>query len=178
MKDKTLVNSSGFDLYADTRELSLQLSAYMLWISEASKSFEEGYSLALKTLKSGKALEKFEAVVKRQGGDLSSLPVPKVKVEVRSPKKGFISAFNTEQIGMIGIKIKMGRNSLVDSIDPVAGFQLHKKIGDAVEPNEPIITLLGSRRDILEAVLSETLSTIIISENKVIPQQLIKKVII
>src|SRR5260370_27357040 len=54
---------------ADLRELSLQLSAWMLYLGERTKSVEEGRNLAETMIASGQAKQKFKQGLRLQGGD-------------------------------------------------------------------------------------------------------------
>src|ERR1700757_2179352 len=82
----------------DLRTLGLELSAWMFYLGERVKSVEDGRHLAEQMIASGKALERFRQCIRLQGGneriidDTSLLPMPKFRVEIFSPKSGFISA--------------------------------------------------------------------------------------
>src|SRR5215471_491485 len=49
---------------ADLRDLSLELSAWMFYLGERTKSVEEGRALAVETVRSGKALERFRECIR------------------------------------------------------------------------------------------------------------------
>src|SRR5229473_2698061 len=67
---------------ADLRELSLELSAWMFFLGERTKTLDEGRALAAEMITSGKALEKFRDCIRLQGGnprvidEPSLLPAP------------------------------------------------------------------------------------------------------
>lgn len=165
----------GEDIAPDTKELSLRLSALMLWMGGAAKSKDEAYLLALKTLQSGKAYEKFEELCRLHGGNLNQLPKAKNKLIVCANKSGFVEKMNTEKIGIVGIKIKAGRAITTDLIEATAGIEFHKKIADQVEKNEPLFTLYGADKSLLESAQQELLSTVTISLQKpMIPPLILK----
>lgn len=178
LKNKKLLSATGYDLYSDTRELSLELSAYMIMLGNKAKTIEEGRQLAKNALESGQAFTKFKEMCQIQGGDLSALPQAPQKFEILSPLAGYIKEFNTEKIGIAGIQIGAGRASFTDKIDPVAGFQLHKKIGDKVQKGEPLFTVYYSSKDKVINIEQTLLETIEWSENPIYPQNLIAKVLI
>jgi len=161
----------------DTKILSLKLAAKMLVLSGVSKNDEDAFSLAEKTLDSGKAYEKFEELCRLHGGRLSDLPKPKYKIDVLSSESGFIEKMQTEQIGVIGIKIKAGRAVATDVIEPTAGIEFHSKVGDPVQKGQPLFSLYGADRSKLEAVQSELYSTLVISKSNIPKPQLIWKVL-
>src|SRR5215468_2646086 len=82
----------------DLRDLSLDLSAWMFYLSERTASVEEGRRLAETMVSSGRALEKFQEGIALQGGDesviddYSILPMAKKRVDIVSVKAGFITA--------------------------------------------------------------------------------------
>src|SRR5258705_869869 len=84
----------------DLRDLSLDLSAWMFFLGERTKSLDEGRALANEMVTSGKALEKFRDCIRLQGGnprvidDPSLLPAPRSRLEVKSPSSGFIAGIN------------------------------------------------------------------------------------
>jgi pyrimidine-nucleoside phosphorylase len=158
--------AAGYDLYHDTRELSLWLSAHMIFMAGRTKSAQEGYELALDILNSGKALKKFEELCNIHGGNLSALPKPKVKASVSAENSGFVQAFNTEAIGVAGILIKAGRAQTTDIIAPTAGIEFHVKVGDAVQAGDIIYTLHGDDLAILNSAKPLLKSSVTMSLQK------------
>lgn len=133
-------NSKG---YADTRELSLVLSAEMLFLSGHTKSYEEGYKKATQVLESGKAFEKFEEICSVQGGDLSKIPKPTKYLDILATENGFVEHFDTKGIGYAGIILEAGRQKSSDKINPVAGIRVHKKVGDTVTKGDVLWTIMS-----------------------------------
>lgn len=177
MKNEKFIGRNGYDLYEDTRELSLQLSAHMLYLSGAAKTPEACYDLAVETLVSGKAMAKFEELCHIHGGDLSKLPRPKYEIPILAEKSGFIHGFNTESIGVAGILIKAGRAQTTDIIVPTAGIEFHGKIGDEVQAGEPVFTLRGDDKDLLQSTIPLLKSAVNISLPKITKPSLILKVL-
>src|SRR5260370_7307999 len=69
---------------ADLRDLSLDLSAWMFYLGERTKTVEEGRRLAETMIATGQALEKFRQGIGLQGGDErvidepDPLPIPRL----------------------------------------------------------------------------------------------------
>lgn len=132
------------EFYSDTRELSLALSAHMVLLAGKAKSYLEAYKLCDDQLTNGMALKKFEEMVERQGGQLSLLPSAEHSSTIKAEKSGFVSSFNAETIGLAGISIKAGRAIKEDKIEPTAGIEFHKKIGQTVNKGDVLFTLYGN----------------------------------
>jgi pyrimidine-nucleoside phosphorylase len=167
--------TTGRDLYADTRELSLQLSAQMLYISGEYKSFVEAVAAAKNSLANGSAHKKFLEIVEAQSGTIEALPKPKHKIVIESKSSGFVSSFKTEEIGLVGVKIGAGRIKAEDKILPTAGVEFHVKISDLVKAGDPVFTLHGDHLDSLKSVVEQLLSCINLSEEKTKEEGLIWK---
>ena len=146
--------------FQDTRELSLQLAAKMLHLGGAATTMEAALSLAIKTLDSGKAYEKFQDLCKLHGGDLSQLPRPQHKLELKAAATGYIHGFNTESIGVVGIQIRAGRALTSDVIEPTAGIEFHTRIGQKVQRGDTLFTLHGADLALLEAASGQLLSSV------------------
>jgi pyrimidine-nucleoside phosphorylase len=149
------------EAFADCRELSLELAGAMIWLGGKASSAEEGLAVARTVLENGSAYEKFAEICRAQGGDLGKLPHAKNTHLVKAKKSGFIGAFNTEGIGLAGIALGGGRLQTSDLIDPVAGLQIHKKLGEAVSEGDTLYTLYANdptRFAVAEAMLGPATS--------------------
>lgn len=177
MKNRKFIAPNGKDLYEDTRELSLQLSAHMIHLSGKTKSVEEAYALAEKTLVSGAALKVFEKMCIEQSGRLNELRLPQNKLEVRSDKDGFISEFNVEKIGLAGILLRAGRRVTTDVIHPTSGIEFHLKLGDAVHKNDLIYTIHGDEPELFKNAQDMLSISYSISNQKTAEHVLIKEVV-
>ncbi len=124
----------------DLRDLSIELSAQMIFLGGKAKNLGAARNVAEEILISGKALRLFEEVVSAQGG---KLPLPRAQstYAIVSKKNGFISGFQTESVGLASLLLGAGRKKSDDKIDPTAGVILHYKIGDAVKKGNALATL-------------------------------------
>ena len=132
---------------ADLRDLSLDLSAWMFFLGERTKSVEEGRRLAETMVTTGKALEKFRQGIRLQGGDErvvdepQRLPQARRHADVTSTVAGYITAMNCERFGTALAMLGGGREKKEDTIDHAVGLEFHKRIGDRVEKNEKLVTI-------------------------------------
>src|SRR5260370_23611283 len=132
---------------ADLRDLSLDLSAWMFYLGERTKSVEEGRRLAETMIATGQGLEKFRQGIRLQGGDErvinepARLPVARLRFQVPSSDSGFIISTNCEQFGVALAMLGGGREKKEDKIDHSVGLEFRKRIGDRVEKGEPLPTI-------------------------------------
>lgn len=178
MKNKKFISADGVDLYEDTRELSLQLSAHMIHMSGKTPSLADAYLLAKETLESGKALKKFEEMCLEQGGNLAALPEAKGRSVLHSHSNGFLSKYNVEKIGLAGIILRAGRKKTDDILNLVAGIEFHKKLGDPVKAGDPIYTIYGDEPELFENAQKMLQSSFEISLQKPQAHVLIKETLL
>jgi pyrimidine-nucleoside phosphorylase len=98
---------------ADLRELCLVLASWMFVLGERVKTLDEGKRLAHA----------------RQTRDIVSAA------------RGFVASIECERLGVACVVLGGGREKKEDKIDPAVGLEFHKRIGDAVERDEPLCTL-------------------------------------
>jgi pyrimidine-nucleoside phosphorylase len=126
-------------------ELSIELAARMLVLSGLEPTVESARARIQNVHESGAALESFRKNVEAQGGDprvcdepARILPLTDNEVKVESPRSGFITKVDTEEIGHAIAEAGGGRVRVEDKIDPTVGFLSDVKIGDAVGPGDAI----------------------------------------
>jgi pyrimidine-nucleoside phosphorylase/thymidine phosphorylase len=132
---------------ADLRELSVELSAWMFYLGEKTKSVEEGRKLAERMISNGAAREKFKQCIRLQGGDERVIDEPDLlpkavsKFDVTSNAGGTIVTTNCERFGIALAMLGGGRKTKEERIDHAVGLEFHKRIGDRVEISEPLTTI-------------------------------------
>jgi pyrimidine-nucleoside phosphorylase len=131
----------------DLRELSIELSAWMFYLGDRTRSVEEGRALAGKLIASGEALQTFKQGIALQGGDprvignYELLPQAKNRKEVKSHSDGHLAATNCMQFGIALAMLGGGREKKEDTIDFGVGLEFHKRIGDRITANETLATI-------------------------------------
>jgi len=132
---------------ADVRELSVELSAWMFYLGEKTRSVEEGRKLAERMISSGEAREKFRQCIRLQGGDERVINQPDLlpkaisKVDVTSNAGGVLVTTDCEQFGIALAMLGGGRETKEDRIDHAVGLEFHKRIGERIEIGEPLATI-------------------------------------
>ena len=131
----------------DLRNLCHELAAWMFLLGDRVRTVDEGKELSAKLIRSGEALNKFREMVKLQDGDPRAvddptrLPQAKHKVDVLSPRVGYVQSIECERTGTACVILGGGRERKEDAVDPAVGFVLQKKVGDAVTSGEPLCTI-------------------------------------
>jgi pyrimidine-nucleoside phosphorylase len=126
-------------------DLSMELSAHMLWLANVAPTTEAAHERLRGVLDSGKALECLRQNIEAQGGDprvcddpARFLPLVSETITVESPRSGFITRVDTTEIGHAIAAIGGGRVRIEDTIDPTVGFTSELKLGDRVKSSEAI----------------------------------------
>jgi pyrimidine-nucleoside phosphorylase len=118
------------------------LGAYMLILGGKAKNLGEAKEKLDEAAKSGRALDKFRGMIKRQGGnpkvvdDYRFLPWAKYKITVDSWQTGYVKSINTSKIGLSAQRLGAGRERLDSKIDPGVGLLVNKKVGDRIKKGE------------------------------------------
>jgi len=132
---------------ADLRELSIELSAWMFYLGERTRSVDEGRQLAENMIAGGQAKNKLKQGIKLQGGDErvidepQRLPRARFQVDVPSLTSGFVRGTNCEQFGVALAMLGGGREKKEDAIDHAVGLEFRRRIGDPVKKGEPLATI-------------------------------------
>lgn len=166
LQNKTCVNDAGIDLYADTRELSLELAAQMMFLSGRFGALESARAKAAEILANGEAWRAFELMISSQGGRLNELPRAKFQEVLKAETSGYVAAFDAELIGYANVSLGAGRAKVTDIIEPTAGFEVHVKTGQYIQAGSPLLTAHGPDRGALKAALEKLGSCIQITAGK------------
>jgi pyrimidine-nucleoside phosphorylase len=140
----------------DLRQLCLELVGWMFHLGGRVDSVEEGKRLGVELIRSGKAFDRFRQMVGLQGGDVkvvddpSRLPKAHGKLDVASPRTGYVTSIQCEAIGKASVVLGGGRESGGDAVDPAVGIVLHKKVAQPVKAGEPLCTILYNSQARLE----------------------------
>jgi pyrimidine-nucleoside phosphorylase len=134
----------------DLMDVTMALAERMLVLGKKAKTLKEAEKKLKKAIESGKAMDKFAEMVKRQGGnpkviyDFGLLPWAKFRLLVNSDRQGYVQSINTQRIGSCAVKLGAGRQKLDDSIDHGAGMLIKKKVGDSVGKGEALAIVFAN----------------------------------
>ena len=176
---QTLQNAGPVDL---TR-LSLELAARMIFLGKITKTLDEAREMAQARLLDGSGYRKFKDVIKAQGGNplvldkFELLPNALGAREISSPRAGFVSAINAEDIGRASSMIGAGRNKKEDEVDPAVGVILEVKVGQRVEAGGVLARLYYTKEDGLEEAAELIEDAFHVSSNTAEERELILEVV-
>ena len=144
---------------ADLMEVTLELGAELLVLAKRESSTAAARKRLEKAISSGAGLEKFREMVAAQGGDLDA-PRPVAPAhEIASATDGYVTAIDTERLGYVVINLGGGRRQLGDKLDLSVGFEMLVRLGDKVEPHQPLARIFAKpdavahvKRDLLAAI--------------------------
>jgi pyrimidine-nucleoside phosphorylase len=126
---------------ADVRELSVALAAEVLMMTGFAANLDLAYALLDERLATGRAMAKFQEMVAAQGGNLDA-PRPRApSFTVATPQNGFVTSMNVEHLGLAIIEMGGGRKRADDEIDRSVGLEMLVRLGDRVEPGQPLVRL-------------------------------------
>lgn len=137
------------DAPSDLREHSLQLAGRALEFAEGIKG-GEGYGEAREILRSGRALEKFQAIIEAQGRRNGRLQLGQYTFEIKSDCSGEVRRLDNFAIARLaklaGAPLSRG-----------AGVEVLRKLGDAVKEGEPLLRVYSGTP--AESALAEDYAT-------------------
>ncbi|WP_182069714.1 pyrimidine-nucleoside phosphorylase [Bacillus haynesii] len=159
----------------DLTELVLTLGSQMVVLAKKAETLDEARENLIDVMKNGKALQKFKDFLQNQGGDSSvadnpeKLPQAAYKIDVPAKEAGVVSEIVADQIGVAAMLLGAGRATKEDKIDLAVGIMLRKKVGDAVEKGEPLVTLYANRENV-DDVIAKVYDNIQIAETAEAPK--------
>ncbi len=148
----------------DLREVVVALVAEMAWLSGRADSHAAGLAAARDALDSGRALDRFRALVERQGGDPrcvddpERLPKAPCHRVVSASQDGIIQEVAPRPLGWGVISLGGGRRKSTDEIDARVGFVMRVVVGDVVQEGEALGEVFASDEaglEVGEAVLRD-----------------------
>jgi pyrimidine-nucleoside phosphorylase/thymidine phosphorylase len=140
----------------DLRSVSIELAARMIFLGRITETLEEARQIAEKKLIDGSGYHKLREMIAAQGGNpqvldrFELLPNATGAMEITSPRAGFVSAIDAEEIGIASTMIGAGRDTKEDSVDPAVGVILEVKVGDRVETGGVLCRIYYTNEDRLE----------------------------
>ena len=168
---------------ADLTRISLELAARMIFLGKITETLEEARELAQARLLDLSGYRKLKELIDAQGGNsqvldrFDLLPNATGATEINSPRAGYISAIDAEEIGRASTMIGAGRDVKEDSIDPAVGVILQVKAGQKVEAGETLCRVYYTREDRVEEAAERVEDAFRISNNPPDQRELILEVV-
>jgi pyrimidine-nucleoside phosphorylase len=168
---------------ADLTKISLELAARMIFLGKRAATLDEARMLAEKHLVDGSAYKKLKEVVAAQGGNPQALdkfellPNATGMREITSPRTGYVSRINAQDIGVSSNMIGAGRDKKEDSIDPAVGIILEVKMGEKVDAGSVLCRLYYTKEDRVDEAAEMVEDAFHISSQKPDERELILEVV-
>ena len=176
---QTLQNAGPNDL----TKLSIELAARMIFLGKKAASLDDARRTAEERLVDGSGYRKFKQVVAAQAGNPQALdrfellPNATGMREVTSPRGGYVSSIDAEDIGSASNMIGAGRDRKEDLIDPAVGIILEVKVGEKVDAGSVLCRLYYTREDRVEEAAEMVEDAFRISAQKPDERELILEVV-
>jgi pyrimidine-nucleoside phosphorylase len=136
----------------DVTELTRLVGGAMLVLAGVARERHEAEARLERTLESGAALQKAEALIQAQGGDPRVVAEPgrlaraPAETPARAPRGGYVASIDARALGLLLVEMGGGRRKKEDAIDHGVGIRLLRKVGERVEAGETL-ALIEARRD-------------------------------
>jgi thymidine phosphorylase len=156
------------------REVTLRLAASVLGL--VGRAGNEALPALERALDDGSALAAWERIVEAHRGnpDPGRLAKPSSERAVTALRGGCLAAVDAAALGWAATDLGAGRRHRDEAIDHAAGLLIHARIGDVVEPGQPLATILVGERPVdLEAIEARVAAAFEISDEQVEPPQLV-----
>jgi len=174
-------------LSSDLLRLTHALAGHMLHLGDKAVSPEAGTKISARLLQDGSAYRHFLQMVELQSetpkaalaafADPVGFHRPTATRQITSSNSGYLNIGDCTKIGWAVQRLGVGRTHPGAPVSNHAGLEMHAKVGDKVEPGQPLVTLFSEDEALLdepEQMLRETLQ---ISPTLPTPIPLIREVI-
>lgn len=155
----------------DLIEVTFALGAEMLVLATLASTREGARSMMDAAIRSGKALRKFEEIIKAQGGDHAivkdplRLPQAPHSGELTADRNGVVQSVDPRTIGYGVIALGGGRQNMEEKVDPSVGFVITAKPQDHVLKGQHLATIYARGKKDLETARSVLEQAIVISDS-------------
>ena len=140
---------------ADLIELTNILSGWMLHLAGQASTPQQGALLSDEILKSGAAYQAWLKIVAAHNGDTSIFQNPAAFHKstatrtLKAETSGYLASMDCTEVGWAVQRLGAGRLKPGGSVSAHAGLEMHIKLGQKVEPNQPLITLFSEDEPLL-----------------------------
>ncbi len=135
----------------DLEEMCYVLGSQMVVLAKKADTLEQAREMLEEALHSGKAFAKFKEMVANQGGDVSVIDHPeklltaKYEIELPAKQNGVITKLVANELGIAAMMLGAGRKTKEDTIDFAVGLKLRKKVGEAIQEGESVLTIYANQ---------------------------------
>ena len=156
----------------DVTALSVEIAARMLVLAGLVRQLADARARVSRALESGAGLEKFRDVIAAQGGDPAvvddprRLPRAAASQDWIAPRRGVVARLAAGRIGLGAVALGAGRHRVEDRVDPAAGLDVLRSIGDEVASGEPVLRLFAADHGRIAAAIDILDGAIVIGDDR------------
>jgi len=167
----------------DLTRLCLELTARMIHLAKLTPTLDDARHEAENKLVDGSGYRKFKQAIRAQGGNEQALdkfellPNATGMREIPSPRAGYVSAINAEDIGRASTLMGAGRERKDDRIDPAVGVILEVKMGEKVDAGSVLCRLYYTSEEHVEEASEMVEDAFKVSSQKAEERELILEVV-
>jgi pyrimidine-nucleoside phosphorylase len=164
---------------ADVIEVTFALGAEMLVLATVASTREEARAMMDGAIASGKALRKFEEIIRAQGGDDGvvedplRMPQARYRADFIAPREGVVQLVDPRTVGYGVIALGGGRRNMEDKVDPAVGFVITAKPEDHIAKGQSLATICARSKEDLETGRSVIEKAIVIADSAPPPLPLV-----
>ncbi len=168
---------------ADLTKLSIELAARMIFLGKKAATLDEARRTAEEKMLDGSGYKKLKQAVAAQNGNPQALdkfellPNATGMREVTSPRGGYVTSIDAQDIGTASNMIGAGRDKKEDAIDPAVGIILEVKIGEKVDAGSVLCRLYHTKEDRVDEAAEMVEDAFRISGQKPEERELILEVV-
>jgi pyrimidine-nucleoside phosphorylase len=142
-------NQARHPLSRDLIQLTNILCGWMLHLAGQADTPAAGAALSDEILQSGAAYQAWLKIVAAHHGATSifknpaAFHKPAITCVLKAEASGYLASMDCTAAGWAVQRLGAGRAQPGDPVSAHAGIEMHVKLGDRVEPNQPLITLFS-----------------------------------
>lgn len=128
----------------DVVELTVILGGEMLRLAAVARDTADGQRRIRDAIASGAGFERWCRGVRQHGGDPDApLPIARQRHAVTADRTGYVTAIDTELLGLACVELGAGRRRVDDIVDPSVGILVERKVGDPVKAGDALAIIVG-----------------------------------
>jgi len=164
----------------DVMEVTMALAAEMIVAGDIVDSLEAAMEMAENAITSGRAWQKFEEMVERQGGSLEAIRKPESRdahrkeAVILAPVSGIVTRMDARIVGRTAVGLGAGRMKKEDEVDPIAGIWLQTSVGSMVSEGDELARIQATSDARFEEAKIQLLTAFDFGDEVEIPASRIK----
>ena len=168
---------------ADLIHLTNALAGWMLHLAGDAPTPEAGATLSDEILKSGAAYIAWLKIVTAHSGDTAifedpaAFHKPAASLTLKAETAGYLASMDCTEVGWAIQRLGAGRLRPGDPVSAHAGLEMHIKLGEKVEPGQPLITLFSEDESLLDEPYEMLRATLKFAPTAPTLQPLIREII-